>query len=451
MSSKPPSDRAAVRAAVRRAIENAADELIGPAKAVYAAPETGFNETATARLVAQALGRAGVPTSSGIAITGLKGAVSFNGSGPTVALLGELDAVRAPGHPAADPVTGAAHACGHHAQLGMLAGAAIGLRAPGVAEALSGSVAFMATPAEEFIEAPVRWELHKEGRLEFLSGKQEMIRLGAFDDVDMAMMIHTSPSSARDRFVVGGTSNAHVVHLVRFLGRAAHAGGAPHLGVNALQAAMLALSAINTQRETFQARDQTRVHGIITHGGDAANAVPAEVAYEGRVRGRDIEAVDTIAERVLRCYRAGALAGGGSVEIITIPGYMPLRNDPSLARLFSDNTRQAFGADSVIEQPPDSATGGSTDMGDLSQIMPVLHPYVAAAKGVGHGADYMVSNYRRAVVDSATALALTVVDLLSDGARHARAVLKKHRAAMTRDAYLRTQSGRLHEERYDAT
>jgi amidohydrolase len=441
-------NRIEVKAAVRRAIEASADEIIRLARDIYEHPEPGFTEERTAKVVAAALAKAGVNPETGIAITGMKGVRTFEGEGPTVAVIGELDAVKAPGHPAADMTTGAAHACGHHTQLGALIGAAIGLGVPEVASTLSGRAAFIATPAEEFIDVEMRWGLREAGRLGLLSGKQEMIRLGVFDDVDMAMMIHTSSSKAQRQFIVGGTSNAHVVHYVRFLGKAAHAGGAPHQGVNALQAAMLALSAINTQRETFEAENQTRVHGIITRGGVATNAVPAEVVYEGRVRGRTMAAVDKIAARVEDCYRAGALAMGARLEIVSIPGYLPLENNQDLSRVFTENVITEFGKDALMTQADTVNAGGSTDMGDLSQIMPALHPYVAAADGTGHGIDYIIADYRRAVVDSAISMALTVVDLLSDNATEARGIIDSHRPSMTRSEYVQSQEARLRKIEY---
>ena len=441
-------NRSEVKTAVRRAIEGSADEIIRLARDIYEHPEPGFMEERTAKVVAVALTKAGVKPETGIAITGMKGLRTFSGEGPTVAVIGELDAVKAPRHPGADMTTGAAHACGHHSQLGALIGAAIGLGVPQVASTLSGRAAFIATPAEEFIDVEMRWGLREAGRLGLLSGKQEMIRLGAFDDIDMAMMIHTSSSKAQRRFIVGGTSNAHVVHYVRFLGKAAHAGGAPHQGVNALQAAVLALSAINTQRETFQAENQTRVHGIITRGGVATNAVPAEVVYEGRVRGRTMTAVDKIAARVEDCYRAGALAMGASLEIVSIPGYLPLDNNKDLARVFTENVVTEYGEDALMTQADTVNAGGSTDMGDLSQIMPALHPYVAAADGTGHGIDYVIADYRRAVVDSAISMALTVVDLLSDNAAEARRIIDSNKPSMTRSGYVQSQTDRLRKIEY---
>ena len=179
---------------------------------------------------------------------------------------------------------------------------------------------------------------------------------------------------------------------VRFLGKSAHAGSSPHRGVNALQAALVALHALNTQRETFQDPDVVRVHGIIAHGGEAANATPAEVRYEGRVRGRSIDVVDDVASKMDRCLRAGALALGAAVEIVTIPGYFPLRNDPELASVFRGNAERLVGASSFTSQAANLPRGGSTDMGDLSQIMPVIHPYTGGCSG--HGTRRRLPRYR---------------------------------------------------------
>lgn len=431
-----------------RAVDAVRDDLIELAKSVYAQPELGFEETRTARKVSAALERLGMRVERGIALTGLKAVRTFSDDGPTIAIIGELDALRVPGHPSADPDTGAAHACGHHAQLGQLVGVAAALGAPEVAEGLTGAVAFIATPAEEFIDVARRLQRRQDGELRFLSGKQEMIRLGVFDDVDMAMMVHTSSEGEPGRFTVGGTSNAHVVHHVRFLGKAAHAGGAPWEGVNALQAANVALLAVNSLRETFQESDTVRVHGIITRGGTAMNSIPEEVVYEGRVRGRNSDVVDEVSARVERCYKAGALALGAEVEIITIPGYMALRNDSKLCELFAANVEAAIGPDTVVHRAPDANRGGSTDMGDLSQLMPVAHPFVTAATGSGHGADYEINDYESAVIAPARAMAMTAIDLLADGAREGKAVIAAARPPMTRRQYVTAQEERLRVVKY---
>ena len=424
------------------------DDLIALAQDIAVHPELGFEESRTSAKVAKGLEALGLSVERGIAVTGVKAIKRFGGIGPAVAVIGELDSLRVPGHSLADPDTSAAHACGHHTQPAQLLGVAAALTSPDVASHLRGSVAFIATPAEEFIDLGRRLERQEAGELGFMSGKQEMIRLGTFDDVDMAMMVHTSSDGELGKFSIGGSSNAHVVHMVKFKGKAAHAGGAPWDGVNALQAANVAMVALNAQRETFQNSDTIRVHGIITSAGVSMNSVPAEVVYEGRVRGRTSEIVDATAIKVERCFKAGALALGAEVEITSVPGYMALVNDPMMGDLFAANADALSGPGTALHRQATANRGGSTDLGDLSQIMPVIHPYVTAATGSAHGVDYLIEDYYSAVVTSASALAMTVIDLLADGAVNAKAVLKKSKPAMTREQYVSAQQARMRVTRY---
>jgi amidohydrolase len=442
-------NRDELKAKAQAAIDQRRDWLIDIAKTVLDTPEPGFLEVKTSRLVQEKLSELGINHESGIAITGVKGYVNGSAPGPTVAVIGELDSVKVLGHPHADPETGAAHACGHHCQVGSLLGAAVGLMVPEVAGALDGRVAVMAVPAEEFIDVELRWAMHNDGKLGLMSGKQEFIRLGAFDDVDMAMMIHASPSARDGRFAVGGTSNGHLVKYVRFIGRAAHAGGAPHEGINALNAAMIALNAIHAQRETQRNEDIVRLHGIMTMGGAVVNSVPADVRYEGRVRAANADAMISANSKLDRCLRAGALAIGAKVNIITIPGYLPMVNDEQMTEVFKENAASLVPRSMVVHHPDYLNRGGSTDMGDLSQIMPAIHPYTGAAMGVGHGIDYLIRDYDQAVIKPAKALAMSVIDLLADGAGRAREVMAESPPRMTKDQYLSLQNERLTEELYE--
>jgi amidohydrolase len=438
-----------LKAKTQAAIESRRAWLIDIAKTILEHPEPGFQEVYTARVVSEKLHELGIAHETGIALTGIKGTIRGGKPGPTVAVIGELDSLRVPGHPHANPDTGAAHACGHHCQIGMMLGAAVGLKLLEGDDALAGNITLIAVPAEEFIDVEYRWQLHQEGRLGLMAGKQEFIRLGAFDDVDMAMMVHTASSSVEGaKFALGGTSNGHVVKYVRFLGKSAHAGSAPHEGVNALQAAMVALNALNTQRETLRNEDAIRLHGILTAGGAAVNAVPAEVRYEGRVRGRNAEVIADANVKMDRCLRAGALAMGANVNIVTLPGYFPMLNNLPMLDLFKANAAQLVGESNITVHDANRNRGGSTDMGDLSQIMPVIHPYTTAATGTGHGADYLIQDYVQAVVTPAKAMAMTVIDLLANHAEKAKAVLAASPAKMSKKHYLELQDARLSEKFY---
>jgi amidohydrolase len=359
--------------------------------------------------------------------------------------MGELDSLKVLDHPHADPTTAAAHACGHHCQIAMMLAVGIGLKAAGVLPHLAGRVALLAVPAEEYIEIAYRDQLRREGTIEFLGGKPEFIRLGALDDVDLAMMTHTSSQTEHGKFAYGGTNNGIVAKHIRFLGRAAHAGGAPHAGINALNAAMIAMSAIHAQRETYRDEDTIRIHPIITQGGVAVSSVPADVRMETFVRGRSIEAFLAANQKVDYALRAGAMAVGGSVQITTLPGYLPLQHDTSMLDLYRANAAALVGASNVTRL---GHRTGSTDMGDVSQIMPVIHPYVVAASGTGHGCDYVIQDYELGVLTAAKAMAMTVIDLLADGARHARTIKANYQAALTKAQYLSLMRSMFEEATY---
>ena len=327
----------------------------------------------------------------------------------------------------------------------MLIGVAAAFPGTEVLPSLSGKIAFVAVPAEECIEIEFRHNLCKEGKLSYLVGKSEMIKLGEFDDVSIAMMTHTTNAPEAKKLAVGETNNGAVSKQIQFIGRGSHAGGAPHQGINALNAAMIALSAIHAQRETFQDDDTVRVHPIITRGGEAVNIVPADVRMETFVRGKTLEAIKDANEKVDRALRAGALAVGGKVRITTLPGYLPLANDTNLQELYRLNAISLVGEEEVGRL---GHRTGSTDMGDLSQIMPVIQPYAGGATGTSHGSDYLIQDYQLAVINPAKAMAMLVIDLLADGAVTAKEVVSKGKPRMTKKEYLDFMESLRKEEEY---
>lgn len=428
-------------------IDARSDEIVNLAKTILQNPEPGFRETKTSNLVARKFAELGVPFRAGLALTGIRADLIGGTAGPALAILGELDSLIVNEHPHADPDTGAAHACGHHCQIAMMFGAAMALMQPDVLSALSGRLAFMAVPAEEYIEIEYRDSLRRQGKIEFLGGKPEFIRLGEFDDIDLAMMLHTTSNREDKQLCLSGTNNGTLAKRIQFIGRGAHAGGSPHLGINALNAATLALTGIHFNRETFRDEDTVRVHPIITKGGEAVSAVPADVRMETFVRGRTLEAIMDANGKVDRACRAGAMAVGASVNIQTIPGYLPLNQDKSMAEVFEANSVELVGKENVGYV---SHRTGSTDMGDISHLMPAIHPYVGGASGLGHGVDYVVEDYSLAVVTAAKALAATAVDLLADGATKAGSIISGHRPEMTGDEYLKFMRGLASEETFQS-
>ncbi len=440
------TSREDLKAWVVEEIDAHADDIVRASTTILEHPEPGFREVKTAKVVADRFAQLGIPFRRELAMTGVRGEVLGASSGPTLAIIGELDSLIVNDHPHADAQTGAAHACGHHAQIGMMLGAATALSQSRVLEQLSGRLVFMAVPAEEYIEIEYRDGLRREGKIEFLGGKPEFIRLGEFDDVHMAMMCHTTSSREEGQLCLSGTNNGTLAKKIQFLGRGAHAGGAPHLGINALNAAQLAMAGIHANRETFRDDDTVRVHPIITKGGEAVSAVPADVRMETFVRGKTLDAIMDANIKVDRALRAGAMAVGAKVMIQTLPGYLPMKQDANLADIFRANATSLVGEDNVASV---AHRTGSTDMGDVSHIMPVLHPYVGGATGLGHGSDYVIRDYSLAVITAAKALATTAVDLLVEGANQGRNVLARHQPEMSHDAYLKFMRSLAKEELFD--
>ncbi len=433
-----------LKAEACRVIEARRDEIIDLGETILRQPETGFNEFRTAELVVARLRDLGLEPQTGLAVTGVKARKDCGRSGPALAILGELDSLKVFDHPHADPGTGAAHACGHNAQVAGMVGAAMGLLSANVPPELAGTLVFFAVPAEEMIDVDERLERKARGEIEFLAGKAELIRLGHFDDVNLAMMFHTKTDTLASH--VAGSSNGALIKKIRFIGKAAHAGGSPQAGVNALNAASLALTAIAYQRETFYDDDTIRIHPIITKGGEAVSAVPAEVKMETFIRGKTIDAIVDANRKVDNALRGAAMAVGASVEIVTVPGYLPQTNNDAMARHWGDNAARLFGSGG-FRRTAEHRTS-STDFGDVSHIMPAVHPYVNGAAGGGHTRNYLLVDKDSVYVKSAKLLAMTAIDLLHDNAAAARRILREDKPRMTREAYLKFQRGLDATERF---
>ncbi|MFB6672978.1 amidohydrolase [Streptomyces sp. NPDC056390] len=411
-----PVPAAQLKEQARAAIEACRERLLDLSEDLQRHPETGFREHRAAATVAGWFTELGLPFESGLSLTGVKARMSGRTPGPTVAVLGELDALVLPRHPLADPETGAAHACGHHAQVASMIGAAVGLAA--VRQHLDGDVAFLAVPAEESVELEWRRERVRAGELTHLVGKADLLARGAFDDVDMAMLCHTSGQPAR--LSVGDSHNGSVVKRIVFTGRASHAGSSPWHGVNALKAATLAIGAIDAQRDTFRDEDAVRVNAVLLHGGDAPTAVPDRAELEVVIRARTLDALRGACAAVDRAARAGAMALGARATTETTLNYLPHHQDPALVEVARTNGTALFGPGAV---GPGRHLGASTDMGDLGTVMPVLHPFTAGATGDAHSVDYAVTDHVLAALEPAVLMAWCVIDLLVDGAAQAHDVL----------------------------
>lgn len=422
-------DKATIKQKVCKAIAAHRADIEAIANAILAEPELGFKEVKTAKKVQDALAKLGLEFTTEHGLTGVKARMKGRTSKRTIAMLAELDAIVCRNHKNADPVTGAAHCCGHNIQIANMIAVAYGLRE--VMDELDGDVVLFAVPAEEYVEIDWRNAQRDANRLKYLGGKQQLIAEGAFDDIDMAMQMHVAAGS---EFNLGASSNGFIGKLIEYHGRPAHAAFAPEEGINALNAAMMGVMGVNAIRETFRDQDHVRFHPIINAGGDLVNVIPDYVKMESYVRASNIEAMARYNKAVDRALKAGGDALGAKCEIQNLPGYLPLRPDQAFRDLLRENAVDLFGEDQVTLG---EHSAGSTDMGDVSHLMPVVHPWVGCVDGVLHGADYALRDGEVAYTKTPQVLALTIVDLLAEGAEKAEAICQAFKPQLDRDSYVK--------------
>ena len=401
-------DKQKLKQALIDAVDARAEEIYRVAREIMSHPELGYKEQGTAAFMADRFRELGLEPETGIALTGVRAAMPGREHCGNFCLIGELDAVISPEHPDADPLTGAAHSCGHNIQLAGVYGAALALKAIGAMEHLDGDLTLLCTPAEEFVELEYRSALRKKGKISCLSGKQEMLKLGTFKGIDAAMMIHSQASVPERMGFVKGGALGFVAKIVRFKGKEAHA-STPELGVNALNAAMAAMMMIHAMRETFRPEDKIKVHPIITKGGDLVNIVPADVVMEMYVRGATAEAVRDACCKVDRAIRGAASGIGCEVEIEDQGGYAPLHQNAVMSDLFRDNLAEAFPCVPVREGVD---MVGSTDMGDLGEEIPVIQPTLGGFVGSAHSKEFHSVDDEFTVLGTAKLMGMTAIDML---------------------------------------
>ena len=368
---------------VQAEVERLAPDLLSVSQFLHANPELAYEEHQAAELLTDVLGQHGFAVERGLANlpTSFKGTI---GSGaPRIAFLAEYDAL-----------PGLGHACGHNLIGTASLGAALAVRS--ILGRVPGAAVLVGCPAEE-----------KGG------GKIALVEAGAFADIDAALMVHPSNRTELVKFALGMREVT-----VEFFGKATHAAMSPDLGINALDAAVLAYTSVGVLRQ--QVRPDARIHGIITHGGQAPNIIPEYAAARFFVRSLDINYVDTLFGRLVHCCEGAAKATGCEVKF-TSAGYTyhPYKPAYALAEMFRQNWETLGEA---VDQGPPEREIGSTDVGNVSQIVPTIQPMVqicgpdischmtgfaeAAASDLG----------QRVMLTSAKALAMTAVDLLTDPA-----------------------------------
>lgn len=405
---------------IKEAVDKHTQLILDTYDYIWSHPETGYREIKTSKYLEDAFVDLGYELVKADDIPGFYTILDTGRPGPEVLILGEMDALICPAHPNADSQTGAVHCCGHVAQCAALVGIAATLKETDILEKLCGRIRLCAVPAEELIEIDYRLGLKKEGIIHYLGGKTEFLHRGYFDGVDLAFMVHVGVDN---NALVRNGSVGLVAKRVIYKGVSAHAGGYPWDGCNALYAANQGLAAVNAIRETFKEEDLIRVHPIITQGGSSVNAIPDEVVIESFVRGKELGVIYETNKRVNRAFCGGALSLGANIDIIDTPGYAPLLNDEGMIKV----AMEAWPIDSEIDFEWKPVIGtGSTDFGDLSGLMPVVHPYVPKATGKSHGADYLIENPEFTCVTSVVWQLNMLYILLKEDAIRAKTIMKNY-------------------------
>ncbi len=402
------------------AVEAYKDLILAAEADIKRMPELGFREWKTHTYLKARFEELGYKVCELGNIPGFYTDVDTSRPGPKIVVFGELDALPCPGHPFADSETGAAHACGHNCQCAALLGVAAALKMAGVLDEMSGSIRLFAVPAEEGVSSSYREELEKNGTVRYFSGKTEVMYRGLLDDVDIAMMVHTKADTVKMSCPLG--SNGNLRKKATFIGKSAHAGGAPHKGINALYAATNALAAANALRETFEEKDTVRMHPIITKGGNVVNAIPDEVIIENMIRAADFDTINEVSHKVNRAYAGAAAALGCNVHFDDIAGSAPRINDKNLRQAFKTVAKEIF-PEELLDFENSYWGTACSDMGDVSCVIPSVHPFISGVTGKGHGVDFMVEDPYTACVLGAKVISGVLKLLLCENAAYAKKVM----------------------------
>ncbi len=413
-------------------IEERMPSIIDIVKDIGEHPELGYKEFRTSGIVNDFLCQVGYTTEQ-LAITGIKTKLKDENTYPTIAIIGELDGITCPESCKADKETGATHHCGHNLQLGVIMAIAQAFKTIGISAELTGNISFIASPAEEYIDLEYRSELRRKGVIKYFGGKQELVRCGAFDDINAAIMIHSQSNKAFPYAGVIKSGNGLIAEKIRYIGKSSHAAASPHLGINALSAAVMGINGVNAIRDTFRDDNHDRVHYIITKGGDTINSVPADVRLECMVRSNTITSMKEILKKTNKAFSAGGDAIGCKTEIQLLSGYLPLVCNEELNALFMQSAK-TFIPERQIEIV--EHFNASTDMGDITHLMPAIHPLIGGATGSLHAADFEVVDYKAAIEIPAKIISLMLIDLLSNDAKKIKSIIDRHPQQLSQPEYL---------------
>ena len=386
-------------------IDQHRQEILDLGDKLFHNPELGFREFRTGDITRKYLNKHGLKVDREYCYTGFS--VTIGSGEPHIGIIAELDAIPTQGHPCADPETTAAHACGHSTQVAITLAALTALSKQ--IDELNGTVTLYFTPAEEFTDLEYRRQLVKEGKIRYLSGKQNMLAERIFDDADCIIHLHAS-GDPKFRFSVDSVLSGFIHKKITFLGKASHAAVLPQYGINALHEATLFINAINMLRETFVDDDMTRIHGIIDDGGNTVNSIPDKVVYECYVRTVNADVLHELNAKVTNAAKCCAKAIGGDCIVEDTPGYLPLHQNDKLNETIYENILN-FTKPNLVKWHEYSAAAG--DVGDICVFKPIIQYGYTGISGRIHGPDMAIADPEEVYITQAKIVAGSVHDLLT--------------------------------------
>ncbi len=372
---------------------------------LFNCPELGYKEFKTAEIIKEELEKLGIAYEDKIGLTGIKATEGKLG-GYRIALVSDVDALPGKGF------DGQIHSCGHSIQTAIALGTAKVLKELRLLEGTDVSVSFIFTPAEEFIDFEYRDRLIKEGRILYRSGKQNMIALGYFDDIDCVLSAHAN-GDKDTLFDINSTLAGFSAKKITFKGQTAHSGAMPYIGRNTLHGAVLCENAIEMLKNQFNPDAGVRINPVITESGGSVNSIPDKTVLETYVRANDIDTLMYAGRRVDTCAECSAKALELECEIEDTIGYMPLRQSKRMNKAIKNNMLLICDEDMIKENV---VSGASGDVGDLGYLIPTVQFGFSGIDGIFHSDNFRVADEKNCYVNTVKIMCGTIADMIENAA-----------------------------------
>lgn len=419
-----------MKALLEEKIDSLKDEIADFGRDLFEHPQLGFKEFYAKEKIIEILKKHHIEVEEEYFETGFQVTLG-KGEGPWIGLAAELDAIPTLGHPY-EKEEHAAHSCGHSTQVAIAVNVLCALADCGFFDHFCGKVTCFFTPAEEFTDLDYRKNLICQKKIKYLSGKENMLAKGCFDQLDCLIHMHGMGEYRGEKYSVRSSLAGFIYKKFNFIGKSAHAAVAPDEGINALNEFALFQSAVAMLRETFKEEDLNRIHGIVTHGGETVNSIPSSVIYEAYVRSFSQKRLNELSEQLNKTAKCCAAALNGDCIIEDIPGYFPLVPNRALSDVAEKNMLR-FTSEDQIEHDGKSIAAG--DIGDVSCFIPTIQFGYTGFKGVMHGKDLEIADPETVYQETAKIIAGMLVDLFENPALIEK-IKQEFTPALSKEQYL---------------